>query len=591
MLSGKTQQVQGIMKRPAKKRASLREYKPQSQLTFDGFESPFGALDPTNRWVKLSDRIPWDALVNLYNKHHPPKGTGRPPVNPRVLIGSVIIKHLNDYDDRETIEQIRENIYLQYFLGFEGFSSEPPFDASLFVDIRKKLTPDLLQSINERLLGINQGSLLPEEKDLESEDEQGSDQSDQNQKTSSSSSASLAEEPITHKGELLMDATVAPQDIAYPTDLNLLNDSREMSEKIIDFLNLAYKQKREETEELLALLSKPDAISFSLDLAAEKANCKQIIDTLSALKKPRTYRRIARKDYLNTAQSKKPSKRKIRLAVGKQLRYLRRNLGHIETLLDLNDSLGLDFPLPKDLHRYYWIIQLLYDQQLEMFEERKRKVDNRLVSIHQPHVRPIVRGKAKASTEFGAKIQLSMIDGVAFLDVLSWNAFNEGTHLRDCVECYKSSYGFYPEKVLVDKIYANRENRKWLKKEGIKISAKPLGRPSAKAVANHIRPGERNPIEGKFGQAKVAYGMNRIRARLQQTSESWIASIVLVLNLVNLARVAPYALDFESFSTRARVFWAYALKYKRQMQPILAWDAILLPMQAVLRAFFRVAYC
>ena len=93
--------------------------------------------------------------MNLYNKHHPPKGTGRPPVNPRVLIGSVIIKHLNDYDDRETIEQIRENIYLQYFLGFEGFSSDPPFDASLFVDIRKKLTPDLLQSINERLLGIS----------------------------------------------------------------------------------------------------------------------------------------------------------------------------------------------------------------------------------------------------------------------------------------------------------------------------------------------------------------------------------------------------------------------------------------------------
>ena len=384
-----------------------------------------------------------------------------------------------------------------------------------------------------------------------------------------------------------MDATVAPQDIAYPTDLNLLNDSREMSEKIIDFLYLAYKQKQEETEELLALLSKPDAISFSLDLTAEKANCKQIIDTLSALKKPRTYRRIARKDYLNTAQSKKPSKRKIRLAVGKQLRYLRRNLGHIERLLDLNDALEFNFPLPKDLHRYYWIIQLLYDQQLEMFVERKRKVDNRLVSIHQPHVRPIVRGKAKASTEFGAKIHLSMIDGVAFLDVLSWDAFNEGTHLRSCVENYKSSYGYYPEKVLVDKIYANRDNRKWLKKERIKISAKPLGRPSAKAVANHIRPGERNPIEGKFGQAKVAYGMNRIRARLQQTSESWIASIVLVLNLVNMARVAPYALYFVSFSTRARVLWTRVMELRRQMQPIFAWDVITLPMQAALRLFFR----
>jgi len=576
------------MKRPAKKRASLREYKPQNQLTFDGFESPYGALDPRNRWVKLCDHIPWDALVSLYNKHHPPKGTGRPPVNPRVLIGSVIIKHLNDYDDRETIEQIRENIYLQYFLGFEGFSSDPPFDASLFVDIRKKLTPALLQSINERLLGIYQESLLPDQKELVTEDEQESDLPDQERTTFSDAGTSSSKETITHQGELLMDATVAPQDIAYPTDLNLLNDSREMSEKIIDFLYLAFKQKREEAEELLILLSQPATLSFSLDLGEEKAHCNQIIDTLSALKKPRIYRKIARKDYLNTAQSKKPSKRKIRLAVGKQLRYLRRNLKQLEILLDLNEALGFSFPLPKNLHRYYWVIQLLYDQQLEMFEERKHKVDNRLVSIHQPHVRPIVRGKAKASTEFGAKIHLYMIDKFAFLDTLSWDAFNEGTYLRDCVESYKSNYGYYPEKVLVDKIYANRENRKWLKEEKIKISAKPLGRPSAKAVANHIRPGERNPIEGKFGQAKVAYGMNRIRARLQNTSESWIASIILVLNLVNLARVAPYALYFETFSTRARLLWAYAIGFKRQMKLVFAWNVICPPIQASYGRFLRV---
>ena len=382
-----------------------------------------------------------------------------------------------------------------------------------------------------------------------------------------------------------MDATAAPQDIAYPTDLNLLNDSREMSERIIDFLYLAYKQKRDESEELLVLFSKPNTLSFSLDLATEKSNYEQIIHALSALKKPRTYRQKARKDYLNTAQSKKPSKRKIRLAIGKQLRYLRRNLGHIATLLDLNDTLGFSFPLPKDLHRYYWIIQLLYDQQLEMFEERKRKVDNRLVSIHQPHVRPIVRGKAKASTEFGAKIHLSMIDGYAFTDTICWDAFNEGTHLRKYVESYKTRYGYYPEKVLVDKIYANRENRKWLKQEGIKISAKPLGRPSAKAVANHIRPGERNPIEGKFGQAKVAYGMNRIRARLQQTSESWIASIVLVLNLVKLARVAPYALRFEAFSNRARLFLTYILGFKSQMQIVFPTNETELQIQTDLRLF------
>ena len=94
-------------------------------------------------------------------------------------------------------------------------------------------------------------------------------------------------------------------------------------------------------------------------------------------------------------------------------------------------------------------------------------------------------------------------------------------------------------------------------RKGIMLRAKPLGRPSAQAVADHLRPGERNPIEGKFGQAKTAYGMGRIRAKLKQTSESWIASIVLVLNLVNFTRVAPYCLifaTFQGFSNDARQF-------------------------------------
>ena len=133
------------------------------------------------------------------------------------------------------------------------------------------------------------------------------------------------------------------------------------------------------------------------------------------------------------------------------------------------------------------------------------------------------------------------MNGYAFLDDLSWEAFNEGTRLIASVEKYKTRFGYYPQEVLVDKIYCNRQNRMKLKELGIKLRAKPLGRPSAVDV-EHVRPGERNPIEGKFGQAKTAYGLNRIKARLQQTSESWIATIVLVLNLVKLAGEVPYCL-------------------------------------------------
>jgi hypothetical protein len=178
-----------------------------------------------------------------------------------------------------------------------------------------------------------------------------------------------------------------------------------------------------------------------------------------------------------------------------------------------------------------------------MYKTRTNSIEDRIVSIHQPHVRPIVRGKSSAPVEFGSKIQVATIDGISFLDKLNWDAFNESCFLEESIEKHKTRFGFYPKEVLVDKIYCTRHNRKMLKDKGsgIMLRAKPLGRPSsAAALSIHVSPGERNAIEGKFGQAKTAYGMNRIKARLKITSESWIAGIILVLNLVKLAgAVAP----------------------------------------------------
>lgn len=191
------------------------------------------------------------------------------------------------------------------------------------------------------------------------------------------------------------------------------------------------------------------------------------------------------------------------------------------------------------------VLHCLYEQQLEMYAENKHSIPDRIVSLHQPHVRPIVRGKLKAKVEFGAKIHLSLVDGYAFLDTISWDAFNEGSMMMEYIEGYKSRFGWHPQEVLADAIYYTRENRKQLKLLGIKLIAKPLGRP--KAVEHRLSPGERNPIEGKFGQAKNAYGLNRIKARLSDTSQSWIASIILVLNLVKLAGQVPLCFSFSAW--------------------------------------------
>jgi len=282
--------------------------------------------------------------------------------------------------------------------------------------------------------------------------------------------------------------------------------------------------------------------------------------------KPRTYRISARKAYLKVAQNKSPSKKVIRRGIKAQLQYLRRNFTTIEKQLDSY----VDFPLEYKLLRKYWIIQTLFAQQYEMYHTKSHQVADRIVSIHEPHVRPIVRGKSRSKTEFGAKIHVTMLDGFSFLDTISWDAFNEGSHLSEYVENYRNRFGHYPSKVLADKLYCTRENRKWLKENGIILAAKPLGRPAAKAVEDHVSPGERNPIEGKFGQAKNGYGMNKIRARLAQTSESMIASIILVLNLVKIAGQTLFCL---SFSAIVEVFYMIFL----WLQPISLATAINTP--------------
>jgi hypothetical protein len=506
--------MQGNMAKAFKNRASKQHYISQNQLALPGFETPFAQkLSPSNRWVILAQKIPWDSLVSVYQQQMQNTRTGADGINPRVAIGSLIIKHMCDLSDRETVLQIQENMYMQYFIGFSSFCEEDPFDPSLFVEFRKRLGAEQINRINEIILGLGR---------QQDDDNDGPDnaQPDKEQSTEQPS----AEEPPVNEGRLIVDATACPQDIRYPTDLDLLNDAREKSEELIDHL-----------------------------YCPSKHNIK-----------PRTYREIARKVYLKTAQKKSKSKRELRIAIKRQLNYLRRNIKNIHKLLEVYQSL----PLDRHQYKYLLVIQTFYEQQREMFAEKKHQVDNRIVSIHQPHVRPIVRGKANAKVEFGAKIEVSIMNGFSFLEELSWEAYNESTRLMATIERFRKRFGVYPEEVLADKIYCTRDNRARLKELGIKLRAKPLGRP--KAVEAHVRPGERNPIEGKFGQAKSAYGMNRIKARLQQTSQSWIASIVMVLNLVKLAGQVPVTLWILLLTFSARVRLATQGHHNQPLQIIFA---------------------
>ncbi len=297
-----------------------------------------------------------------------------------------------------------------------------------------------------------------------------------------------------------MDSTCAPGDISYPNDLKILNQARRQTEKIIDSLYKSCQTKGE--------------------------------------KKPRTYRKKARKDYLKVAKKRRPSRQERRVAIAQQLKYIYRNLLHIEKLI--NSGADLSTLSPRK-YKMLLVVTEVYRQQLWMYQNESNRIDDRIVSVTQPHIRPIVRGKAGKSVEFGAKISVSCFDQYVFLDHLSWDNFNESGDLKTQVEAYKNFTGYYPDSVHVDRIYRTRENRAWCKERGIRISGPPLGRPP-KNVSKEIKKQAldderfRNAIEGKFGQAKRRYGLNCIMAKLSETAETSIAITFLVINLSTLLR-------------------------------------------------------
>ena len=174
-----------------------------------------------------------------------------------------------------------------------------------------------------------------------------------------------------------------------------------------------------------------------------------------------------------------------------------------------------------------------------MYENNKRSIENRIVSIEQAYIRPLVRGKARQAVEFGAKISISYIDGYVFLDEISWDNFNESTYLQKQVENYYQYLGYYPESIHVDKIYRTKENRAYCQRKGIRMSGPKLGRPVkniSKEEKKQAREDERirNRVEGKFGEGKRRYGLCLIKTKLEETSETKIAISILAMNLITL---------------------------------------------------------
>ena len=443
-------------------------------------------LNPDNRWVKLAQLIPWSKVEEIYQQNFKSR-RGQDPLPSRLALGILIVKEKLGLSDRETVDALRENPYLQYFVGYGEYSYNVKLDPSMLTHFRKRFPADVIAQTNAWIVD----RMIHPEQDEDEDLSRGAGGTGTGQKVDKE------EEKQEPSGTLILDATCAPQDIQFPTDVRLLSEARELLEAMQDTLQEGRSEK-----------------------------------------KPRNYRERGARDYKRFCRNRHPRKGEIRRAVKKQLQYVERDLRIVEAMQ--KDSRA---DLSSLQESYLVTIKKLYEQQRQMFDERKHQCEHRIVSLHQPPVRPIVRGKVRAGTEFGAKLTASVVNGYCQIERLSWEAYNESEDLEGAVEAYQVRYGHYPERVLADQIFRTRKNLSYCKEHGIHLNGRPLGGPpkdkalyAEQKCLERSESGERNAIEGKFGEGKSSYSLGRVMMRRQDTSETSIHLTFLVMNLQKILR-------------------------------------------------------
>ena len=423
-----------------------RELKGQTKL--ERFQLPFsGKLDPENRWVKLEQLIPWELVEDLYAKtFQNDRADGRSPISARIAFGAIYVKEQEGLVDTSTLDHIAENPYIQYFLGLEAFTTKRLFDPSMMVHFRTRFPAEAIEKINEEIYRrqvlqerLSNGNPPPSPPDA------GMPVSEPDM--TRKGSPEQAEEGSGNQGKLILDATAAPADIRYPTDLSLLNECREDTERMID------------------------TVWEKTGLTGRRTQYQP---------------KIARKKYLKIAKQRKPKLKQIMQAVQEQLDCVEKNL---ETLGQTASKEG-EHLLSAKKQEQLEVIRRIAVQQREMLDAGTHSCPDRIVSA----------------------------------------------------EKYKERFGCYPEAILGDQIYRNRDNRAFCKKKGIRLSGPRLGRPKeseaeADQALAYQDSCERNWVESRNGIAKRRFGLDLVMATLPGTAETEAALNVLAMNTAHLLRV------------------------------------------------------
>lgn len=420
----------------------------QYSFTHDWFVVP--ELDENHELVRIAKTIDWVSLSDKLAQFYCPDN-GRPAKPARAKVGLLILKHLYQFPDGDLVDMLKRDIYVQYLCDISLREAKNFINPSTLSKFRKQIGLEGIKLIEQEVL------------------------------------RSLERAKLLKGRKLVCDTTVVPSNIAYPTDISLLEKIRQRAVRYLD-----------------------EARQFGV-------------------KRFRTYKRIAKKVYIcyqkirhHTIKSRRRTQKKI-------LQFSRRNISQLkEAVREISKTAGsfLENSKEKFLKETAGFLDTasaIITQQNDIY--KGIEVKERIVSIHKPHIRPMVRGKYPVEVEFGPKILLSHKNGFLFLDDLQFNNISD-THMLDtAIQSYKERFSGFPTQLAADRGFWSPEN--YILAQDYRISKIAIENKGKSSYLKHKPFRERLrrlrcKIEAKISLAKRKFGLGRIRYSIPQGEEIWI---------------------------------------------------------------------
>ena len=416
-------------------------------------------VDKNHEVIKIADAIDWASLSDRLAKFYC-SDNGRPTKPSRAKVGLLMLKHLNGLSDESVVDMLKRDLYAQYLCDVSLKEAQKFINSSSLTYFRKQIGPEGVKLIEMEVLNT------------------------------------LKKNKIMRGRRLITDTTVMPVNIAYPTDINLLDKIRR---KAVEYLGQAK------------------------DFGA---------------KTYRTYQRTARKVVITYQKVRKHTIKSRRRVQKKLLQFSGRNIEQLNDAIKTaqkSSTPAIQKPKEQFIKKAEEFLQTannILAQQKQIYQNKK--VTERIVSVHKTHIRPMVRGKYPVEVEFGPKLLVNLQGDCLFLEDVQFNNVADSQLLEKSIQGYKERFGKTPTQLAADRGFWSKDNSQLAEDLGIqKIAIENKGKSNylkGQPFRERLRR-LRCKIEAKISLAKRKHGLNRCLYGIKHGEEIWARLGLMTMNL------------------------------------------------------------